>query len=362
MDHPRRLSRHEAGELFARANGKCEQCGQSLGVEWQQARMLAHTNRGAASLDEMQAWCRDCTLRHGSEEVVPLQGLKPRVWQADALPTILERVWQTGTATVHAAPGAGKTFFAAMVFHRLFQAGLVRRIVVVVPNTALQSQWSEALAGVGIPLDWRPRDGYLEHPDTVGAVITYHSLANVTRGLIQRMQEPTLLVLDEVHHVGEQAAWGQAVRAIAGNATDAETQHAAAVLNMTGTLFRSTGGQRIGSVRYETVEVEGVEKYQAIADYSVKASDLIGIELRRPDLYAYGAEVELVDVRAETTLAGDIADLDQGSQLSTTIRGAFKRRDHLRQFGCRRSEGGAPRCRGDRQGRWTFLCAPRDLR
>ena len=331
-DRRRRLSRQEAGDLFARATGKCEKCGTPLGVDWHQAHLVAHSHGGATSLDQMQAWCRDCNLRQGSQDVVPIPGLIPRTWQREALPTILERLWQTGTSTVHAAPGAGKTFFAAMVLHRLVEAGLVRRMVVVVPNTALQRQWSDALAKTGIYLDWRPRDGYFEHPDSVGCVITYHSLANATAGLIQRMQEPTLLVLDEVHHVGDKAAWGKAVLAIAGDTSAPETQHAAAVLNMTGTLFRSTGAQRIGSVRYETVEIGGVQKFQAIADYSVKASDLIGIELRRPDLYAYGAEVELVDVREETTVAGDIADLEQGSQLSTTIRGAFKRREHVRQF------------------------------
>lgn len=55
------------------------------------------------------------------------------MWQAEALPTILHRLDTTGTATLHAAPGAGKTAFAGMVFHVLREADLLAGLVVVVP-------------------------------------------------------------------------------------------------------------------------------------------------------------------------------------------------------------------------------------
>lgn len=332
-DRRRRLSSQEASELFARAQGKCERCGTPLGVDWHQAHMIAHTNGGATSVQQMQAWCRDCNLRQGSTDVGDGALPTPREWQAQAMDVVLERLWQTGTATVHAAPGAGKTFFAGLVFRRLLMADLSQRMVVVVPNRALQRQWSESLAALQVHLDWEPRDGFLEHPSTVGTVVTYQGLANSTDGQIQQMRSAsTLLVLDEVHHVGDQRAWGQAVSRIVGSATTDDGVYPAGVLNMTGTLFRSSGSQKIGTVRYERVIDRGVEKFQAVADYSVSASALIGIELRRPDLYAYDGRVELVDVRAETVVAGAIADLESGPQVNTAIRQGFMKRPLVHEF------------------------------
>lgn len=333
-DRRRRLSREQAGELFVQAGGKCQRCGTPLGVDWHQAHLVAHTNGGATTLAQMQAWCRDCNLQQGSADAVDPALPTPREWQSQAMDVVLERLWQTGRATVHAAPGAGKTFFAGLVFRRLADAGLAQRMVVVVPNRALQRQWSEALGALRIHLDWDPRDGFLQHVDTVGTVVTYQGLASSASGQIQQMQRAsTLLVLDEVHHVGEQKAWGAAVSRIVGAEGVDDGVHPAGVLNMTGTLFRSSGSQKIGTVRYDRIlDDAGVEKFQAVADFSVSASTLIGVELRRPDLYAYDGTVKLVDVRAETVLAGEIADLARGPQVNTAIRQGFMQRPLVHEF------------------------------
>ncbi|KQR08579.1 hypothetical protein ASF78_20270 [Cellulomonas sp. Leaf334] len=332
-DPRRRLSRAEAVDLFARAGGRCQRCGVPLGVEWQQAHLVAHTNGGATSLAQMQAWCRECNLRQGRTDAVDPSLPSPREWQAQALDVILERIWQSGRATVHAAPGAGKTFFAGLVFRQLMDSGLAQRMVVVVPNRALQKQWADALAAWRIYLDWDPRDGFLQHPDTVGTVVTYQGLTGSAAGQIQQMRAAsTLLVLDEVHHVGDQKAWGNAVASIVGSEETDDGMHAAGVLNMTGTLFRSSGNQKISTVRYDRVLVDGVEKYQAVADYSVHASTLIGVELRRPDLYAYDGQVRLIDVREETVLEGEIADLTRGPQVNTAIRQGFMDRGLVHAF------------------------------
>ncbi|MBE9375300.1 hypothetical protein IQ251_12680 [Saccharopolyspora sp. HNM0983] len=55
---------------------------------------------------------------------------------------------------------------------------------------------------------------------------------------VQQNQRATLVVLDEVHHVAAEASWGTAVRRMIGDVVSGEI-HARAVLNMTGTLFRS---------------------------------------------------------------------------------------------------------------------------
>jgi|GEM_PF-7045760 len=334
QDRRRRLSREDTATLYQRANGRCQRCGAPLGVDWQQAHLVAYSNGGATSLAQMQAWCRDCNLHQGAQNAIDPSVPPLRAWQALAMDVVLERLWQRGTATVHAAPGAGKTMFAGRLFMRLKDAGLIERLVVVVPNRALLRQWTDALGAIGVHLDYQPRDGFFELPRTSGTVITYQGLSASAAGQIERMDESaTLFVLDEVHHVGDQKAWGQAVQRIVGGDDQAGDFHPAGVLNMTGTLFRSSGANRIATVNYDTItDEQGVKKFQATADFSVPASDLIGIELRRPDLYAYDGTIELVDLRNETVISGGIADLDAGPQANTAIRDGFKRRVLVHEF------------------------------
>lgn len=331
-DRRRRLSAQECRELYERAQGRCENCGADLDPNYHNAHLLAWTNGGATTTDQMQAWCATCNLRQGPQDTEDARGIVPREWQAQALTTILERLWSSGAATLHAAPGAGKTYFAGMVFQRLHAARLASRLVIVVPNTALVRQWAEALGALGIHVDWQPRDGFLELEGTVGCVVTYQSLPGAARQHKVRLEKaPTLVVLDEVHHVGEQASWGHAVAQMVGDITNG-TVHAAGVLNMTGTLFRSSGAKRISTVRYERIADEsGSVKLQAVADYSVTTSSLIGIELRAPDLYVYGGEAQLVDLESEQIISGDIADLDT-RQRKAVMRNALDSREWVEGF------------------------------
>jgi Type III restriction enzyme, res subunit len=177
-DPRRRLSVTERRWLYERAGGRCQKCGADLGPGYHTAHLGAWANGGATSLEQMQAWCPPCNLGLGPNDAGLSGDIRLRHWQARALPVILDRLWASGVATLHAAPGAGKTLFAGAVFRHLYDAGLAARVIVVVPNLALVGQWAKALGRLRVHLDTEPRDGYLEHPQTVGAVITYQSLAN----------------------------------------------------------------------------------------------------------------------------------------------------------------------------------------
>lgn len=332
-DRRRRLSQEDRQELYVTANGLCQRCGIQLDIGWHGAHLTAWSRSGSTSLQNMEAWCADCNLQLGPKDAMPVEAQPLREWQAGALDVILRQLYQTGAATVHAAPGAGKTHFAGVIFRRLREAGYVDRLVVVVPSVALVTQWKEALGLQQVQVDETPRDGYLEHPQTAGTVITYQSLPNSAAAQRTHLdQHPTLVVLDEVHHVGEQAAWGKAVRQMVGDAA-ADEVHPIAVLNMTGTLFRSSNKRRISTVRYQQTRVndDGAAVLEAVADYSVKTVDLIGTALRAPDLYVYGAHAELVDLRTEELIAGDIADLDR-ERRSAVIRNSFQSREWTEGF------------------------------
>lgn len=316
---------------YARADGRCQNCGTDLGADYHNAHLAAHTHGGATDPDNIEAWCADCNLGLGATDVEQVGGLILRQWQAQALPIILRRLWQTGSATLHAAPGAGKTLFGGAVFQQLQNVGLAGRLLIVVPNLAIVDQWREALASMRIHLDTQPRDGVIEHPDTVGAVVTYHILPNSSAAQATRIERvPTLVILDEVHHVADNAAWGTAVRRMIGDVANG-TVHPAAVLNMTGTLFRSKKAKRITTVRYDRVTTDAGERLQAVADWSIPTADLVGVELRAPDLYVYGGHAELVDLREEKVVSGEIADLDQ-QQRAAVVRSALTSKTWLKGF------------------------------
>lgn len=334
-DQRRHLSPAEARKLYERAGGICQRCEQPLDATWHAAHLVAHRNGGPTDgAGNMQAWCASCNLEVGAADVIGRLERPLRDWQAVALDTILGRIFSTGVATVHAAPGAGKTIFAGIVAQRLIAAGLIERVVVVVPNTNLVTQWTDSLSdNLHLHLDSRPRDLFLEHPNNCGLVVTYHSLPNTAvHHQAEAQRRLTLVILDEVHHVGEKRAWGKAVRTMIGDVADGDV-HVAGLLNMTGTLFRSTGQLRISTVRYSRVVEDGQELWRADADYSIPTRLLIGKELRPTDLFAYSTQAQLVDLHAGTVTDADIADLEP-PQRSAVKRELFTSREFVEGF-CR---------------------------
>lgn len=331
-DRRRRPTVEDRRAAFLRSGGLCQNCGTPLGVDYHNAHLAGWANGGASQLDNIQPECVRCNLTNGAEDVEGLSGFQLRPWQASALPEILERLWQSGMATVNAAPGAGKTFFALAVFAALAAKGFVDRLIIVSPNTAIIGQWKRSAGKMRIHLDDEPRDGHLEHPDTCGAIISYQVLPRVAKLHKQRLdQVRTLVVFDEVHHIGESKAWGDAVKEMVGDVANGVV-HAAAVLNMTGTLFRSGRDKQISTVRYAKVlDQDGQEKLEARADWSITTAALIGEELRAPDLYVYSTEAKLMDLRNEVVITGDLGDLDK-QQRATALRGLDRSAAWLRGY------------------------------
>lgn len=319
-------------ELYTRAEGLCQNCGVELGAAWHGSHLAAWANQGATSVDNMRAWCATCNLRLGSRDVEQVEDVTLRLWQREAFGPIMHRLWTAGSATLHAAPGAGKTLFLAAIFWRGFELGYWDRLLVVVPNLNLVDQTVNAFTRMRIHLDNSPRDGVIEHPDTVGLVVCYQSLSKkAAEAHASRMEQtPTLVAFDEVHHVAEKehGAWGKAVVAMVGDIATGPPDNAAAVLNMTGTLFRSAKSQKISTVRYRRV---AEDRWQAVADWSVKTVELVGVELRPPDLYVYGGEARLVDLENERIIEGEIVDLSRRER-QVVKREMYKSKDYMRRY------------------------------
>lgn len=157
-----------------------------------------------------------------------------REWQNLALREFDRRV---DDFLLVATPGAGKTTAALTAAIRLMRAGHIKRLVVVVPTAHLRGQWSLAAAQFGIQLDHAFENKHTVIADDYdGTVVTYSAVANepaLWRKMTSDLQYPTLVVLDEVHHAGEDGRWGPALTAAFGAARRR--------LLLSGTPFRSDG-------------------------------------------------------------------------------------------------------------------------
>jgi hypothetical protein len=134
--------------VFARSGGVCQRpdCGTVITLEtFHVAHLRAHASGGPLHESNLEAWCAPCNLTVGARNAGDTR-LRPRQWQLDALDQVITTIARTGASTVSAAPGAGKTVFAGLVFEALYEAGLVDRMLVLVPRRGLANQWSDELA------------------------------------------------------------------------------------------------------------------------------------------------------------------------------------------------------------------------
>ncbi|CAN5611263.1 DEAD/DEAH box helicase [soil metagenome] len=159
-----------------------------------------------------------------------------------------------------ATPGAGKTTFA-LACARWALAQQRRRLIVVAPTTHLKTQWVRAAHSMGLQLDhnWSPNEGIAK--DVHGIVTTYQQVAMpATAKKLRGIAADAFVILDELHHAGDERAWGDGVRTA--------FELAARRLSLSGTPFRSDTAS-IPFVRYE----ETGEGGQAEADFTYGYAD-----------------------------------------------------------------------------------------
>ncbi|MBD5655441.1 MAG: DEAD/DEAH box helicase family protein, partial [Candidatus Eremiobacteraeota bacterium] len=190
---------------------------------------------------------------------LPLWRLPLRAWQHEAFTAWAAE--RPADALIVATPGAGKTRLATRLAHALLADRSVSRAIVVVPREHLKAQVARAMAGAWMSLDHGFRNGDRSlASDTDGAVVTYQQVAAAPQTFAALCRTPTVVVLDEIHHAGEQASWGQALRDAFGNARYR--------VSLSGTPFRSDGGA-IPFVSYRAGECVAYSSYdyaQALAD------------------------------------------------------------------------------------------------
>ncbi|SDY62351.1 Superfamily II DNA or RNA helicase [Geodermatophilus africanus] len=208
----RRFTGRQRAALYLAGGGACTRCGAALTPGWHGDHQLAFTAGGATDVVNGLALCPGCNTALGAHDVTGAAITGLRDWQRTALAEY-ETTHPVDFLAV-ATPGAGKTRFAATVVHRLLAAGEISRVIVVVPTQRLKTQWADAVAGYGIALEpeWANSEGALP-PGFHGVVVTYAQVAALP-DLFRRHTSaaPAMVVLDEIHHCGEERNWGDAIR------------------------------------------------------------------------------------------------------------------------------------------------------
>ncbi|GAA2126259.1 DEAD/DEAH box helicase [Nocardioides bigeumensis] len=182
-----------------------------------------------------------------------------------------------------ATPGAGKTTFALTVAAELLGRRQVDRVIVVAPTEHLKTQWAEAAARAGLPIDPAYSAGKgRTSDDYVGIAVTYAGVAvNPLAMRIRTERFKTLVILDEVHHAGDALSWGEAVREA--------FQPATRRLALTGTPFRSDVNP-IPFVSYAPGP-DGIKR--SAADYTYGYAQALADHVVRPVLFmAYSGDMQ----------------------------------------------------------------------
>ncbi len=170
------------------------------------------------------------------------RSVRLRPWQHAALTRY--RATERPDFLAVATPGAGKTTFALAAL-RTALAERPARLVIVAPTAHLKVQWTHAASRLGLHLDpsWTPETGSLPR-DMHGVVTSYQQVA-ASAAAIAPLARGAYVVLDEVHHAGDDRAWGDSLR----EAFSASARR----LSLSGTPFRSDT-RAIPFVRYEAME------------------------------------------------------------------------------------------------------------
>src|SRR5215218_8639725 len=251
-----------------------------------------------------------------------------RAWQEEAVAAALAHPQRSFLAS--ATPAAGKTTFGLHVAHRMLSEGRVGRVCIIAPTTHIARQWAADAARYGMDIEPnRPNAAGPEPRDRHGVAVTYQTLAAGPKVHRRRCQEvPTLLLADEPHHMGDQAAWGRSAQSA--------FEGARFRLLLSGTPFRSDNTP----IPWIAYDEDGVSR----ADYAYGYTDaLLDCVCRPVTFHTYDGDMEWMSDgrrrRADFSVGLPAAEaarrlrtaLDpEGDWVTQVLRDADARLTHLR--------------------------------
>lgn len=311
MNERRRFSDRERFALFLASDGLCSRCRQPLQPEFHADHIVPYSKGGLTDVVNGQALCAACNLKKGATMAVDnstVRGVAFRDWQMSASEDFQNKR-RPQDYLVSATPGAGKTTMALGIAQGLLDERAVDQVVVVVPTDTLRTQWADSAAQFGINLmpakdasDYF-KDGY------DGCVVTY---AQIARGVGMdsiriATRRPTLAVIDEIHHAGDQRSWGDGLQYA--------LEHARHRIALTGTPWRQRRDSPIPFVRYD-------DDGRVIVDYPYEYGRAVADGVcRRVEFHAYDGSARWHDCGTviEGNLGADLADEDVSVVLDAAL-------------------------------------------
>lgn len=169
---------------------------------------------------------------------------------------------------IHAGTGSGKTKAAGLIASRMLNAQRIGKVVYVCPNVAIKdSTWKDLSHYFGIDLIYATSGLYDKCAD--GIPPGKHGYITTYAGILKRPKwhravcayQPVLLILDEIHHLGDhpELQWAEKAQEAFGDIPY--------MLGLTGSPYRSDGNL-IWGVEYEPVpDNEAVRRFRANYTY-----------------------------------------------------------------------------------------------
>lgn len=290
------FSRSEKIAMLLISDGRCEGCGVELETGWHADHVRPWSRGGETDVLNGQALCQTCNLKKGAK--VMSFKFTPRAWQSECSEIAIQ-AFETGQLAFTAAVGvgSGKTLWGVWVATQLMDLGSVDCVVVVCPSEPIQASWCADFAKFGLAV--RKLEGNSEislrmPADERGYVTTYQSVA--MQPLLHRRRcagRRVLVILDELHHLGdartdgdEATAWADGCVAAFG---DGAARH---VICLTGTPGRGDA-RRLPFVEYEPGQVEGewIPKLASPFGYTYTYGNAVNDRVVRRAAFRYvGAE------------------------------------------------------------------------
>lgn len=238
----RLFSGAEKRAAYVAFDGKCVDCGCELKPGWHGDHAVPYSKGGQTDASNCEPRCEACNLKKGAKSAMPwpevVLGYPPRQWQERAF----EVVSRSGKRVIliYAVPGAGKTEFSASVAAAKIGFGIGARVAVFSPSRNLQESWADDFSKFGIELDPHSPAQSPDGDEFIGRSFTYAAMSKSDNRVvsadvehIRQKHRSTVVILDEVHHLAENASWGDGVLHACA--------HASFILCLSGTPFRSDG-------------------------------------------------------------------------------------------------------------------------
>ena len=301
-------------------------CGCRLEKGWHADHIVPYSRGGKTHIDNAQALCPTCNLTKGdfmhtsdpykSHIFGPPPFANPHKWQRRAV----DRFFATDERFLaDATPGCGKTAFAAYLFRHGY-GDEWDQVIVVTNSRERRRGWTEDFHEFGIDLmqNWAGRDRGPTVKDYHGCVITYNILPGNEHQLRALCHKPTLVIFDEIHHLGDSLRWGHA-------ATEAFDRKTVQTIGLTGTPFRSDDNL-IPFIKYD-VDNAGAFRTKGHVGYTYGDALRDGV-LRYINFKTYDGEMEWQGNDGEHYNASFTDDINV-NQYSARLRTALVSKDWI---------------------------------